>query len=144
MKMNMKTVALIYSLNAPAEVTIIEMVGNNKYLAEYKNHVCAAMFNPFTGTFFVDDVNGKDARDFQNKEGDLQFELNYLLYADKRELNAYRTIGTVQHFKRLKEQETKKRKLYHNLRKVSSAVITGAGLAFCVWAFISGLISIIA
>lgn len=144
MKMNMKTIALIYSLNTPAEVTIIEMVGTNKYLAKYQERICAAMFNPFTGTFYVDDVHGRAVKDFRNGEDDLQYELNYLLDVSQIELDAYRKIGSVQQFKRLKEQETKKRNTQKMLKKIAHAVIAFAGLTFCVWTFISGIVSILA
>lgn len=144
MKMNFRTVALIYSLNTPAEVTIIEMIGNNKYLAKYQDHVCAAMFNPFSGTFYVDDVHAMDAKDFHNKEGDLQYELNYLFNASQRELDAYKKIGSVQHLQRLREQEVTKRRHQKMFREISRHVLTWAGLAFCAYVFISGIISIFA
>ena len=45
------------------EATIIEKTGDNVYLAEYNGVKCTAIFNFFTGYYYVDDVYGvvKDA-----------------------------------------------------------------------------------
>jgi len=40
------------------EATIIKKIGNNAYLAEYNGVKCSAIFNPFVGCYFVDDVYG--------------------------------------------------------------------------------------
>ena len=49
----------IHSLNgALAEATIVEKVGDNKYIAEYNGVRCTAIFNPFAGRFYVDDKYG--------------------------------------------------------------------------------------
>lgn len=40
------------------EATIIKRLGDNDYLAEYNGVKCHAMFNPFVGRYFVDDVYG--------------------------------------------------------------------------------------
>lgn len=49
----------IHSLNgALAEVTIVEKIGDNKYIAEYNGVRCTAIFNPFAGRFYVDDKYG--------------------------------------------------------------------------------------
>ena len=49
----------IHSLNgALAEATIVEKIGDNKYIAEYNGVRCTAMFNPFAGRFYVDDKYG--------------------------------------------------------------------------------------
>ena len=40
------------------EAEIIEQIGDNLYLAEYGGIRCTAIFNPFTGRYFVDDVYG--------------------------------------------------------------------------------------
>lgn len=48
-----------HSLNgALAEATIVEKVGDNKYIAEYNGVRCTAIFNPFAGRFYVDDKYG--------------------------------------------------------------------------------------
>lgn len=40
------------------EARIIKRLGDNDYLAEYNGVQCHAIFNPFVGKFFVDDVYG--------------------------------------------------------------------------------------
>ncbi|MDR0287229.1 MAG: hypothetical protein LBI03_05935 [Clostridiales bacterium] len=42
-----------------AEVTIIRHNDNNNVVAEYNGVRCKAVFNPFAGSYFVDDVYGK-------------------------------------------------------------------------------------
>ena len=37
---------------------ILEKTGDNEYLAEYNGVKCRAMFNPYVGRYFVDDVYG--------------------------------------------------------------------------------------
>jgi hypothetical protein len=41
-----------------AEATIIKKIGDNLYLAEYNGVRCSAIFNPFVGRFYVDDLYG--------------------------------------------------------------------------------------
>jgi len=41
-----------------AEATIIEKIGDNLYLADYKGIRCTAIFNPFVGRYYVDDLYG--------------------------------------------------------------------------------------
>ena len=49
----------IHSLDGELrEATIVEKVGDNKYVAEYKGVRCTAIFNPFVGRFYVDDKYG--------------------------------------------------------------------------------------
>lgn len=57
-KLPQKIQAMVRSLNSEAEVTILEKVGDNNYLAEYQNKICTAIFNPFVGLYYVDDVYG--------------------------------------------------------------------------------------
>ena len=40
------------------EAEIIQCIGDNQYLAEYNGIRCTAIFNPFAGAYFVDDVFG--------------------------------------------------------------------------------------
>ena len=61
----MKVEAYIHSLkdhvhdrNVLGEAEIIKSIGNNLYLAEYKGVRCTAIYNPFVGRYFVDDVYG--------------------------------------------------------------------------------------
>ena len=61
----MKVQAYIHSLkdkvhdrNVLDEAEIIRQIGNNLYLAEYNGVRCTAIFNFFTGRYYVDDVYG--------------------------------------------------------------------------------------
>jgi len=61
----MQVMAYIHSLkdkendrNVLGEATIIEKIGDNLYLADYNGVKCTAIFNPFVGYYFVDDVYG--------------------------------------------------------------------------------------
>ena len=61
----MRVEAYIHSLkdmehdrNVLGESEIFEKIGNNLYLAEYGGIRCTAIFNPFVGRYFVDDVYG--------------------------------------------------------------------------------------
>jgi hypothetical protein len=40
------------------EATIIKKIGDNQYLAEVNGVKCTAIYNPFTGYYYVDDVYG--------------------------------------------------------------------------------------
>ena len=61
----MKVQAFIHSLkdkehdrHVLGEAEIIKQIGDNLYLAEVNGVKCTAIFNPFAGTYFVDDVYG--------------------------------------------------------------------------------------
>jgi len=61
----MKVEAYIHSLkdqvndrHVLGEAEIIECIGDNQYLAEYNGVRCTAIFNFFTGRYYVDDVYG--------------------------------------------------------------------------------------
>jgi hypothetical protein len=54
-----KTKAMVHSLQALDEVTILEDNGNNNVVAEYNGQRCTAIFNIFSGLYYVDDVYGK-------------------------------------------------------------------------------------
>ena len=41
-----------------AEATIIKKLGDNRYLADYNGVKCTAIFNPFVGRYYVDDIYG--------------------------------------------------------------------------------------
>lgn len=60
-----KTIAYIHSLkdkkndiNVFGEATITEHIDNNNVIAEYNGVKCRAIFNPFVGYYFIDDVYG--------------------------------------------------------------------------------------
>ena len=44
--------------NVLSEATILKRLGDNDYLAEVGGVKCHAIFNPFVGRYFVDDVYG--------------------------------------------------------------------------------------
>lgn len=49
----------IHSLDgALREATIVEKIGDNRYVAEFNGVRCTAIFNPFVGRFYVDDKYG--------------------------------------------------------------------------------------
>lgn len=54
-----KTVkAMVHSLKALDDVIIIRENGINNVIAEYKGKKCTAVFNPFSGLYYVDDIYG--------------------------------------------------------------------------------------
>lgn len=64
--MTVKTQAYIQSLNegliTPThkdEITVLEKVGDNDYIANYKGVKCHALFNWFVGAYFAADVYGR-------------------------------------------------------------------------------------
>ena len=54
-----KANAMVHSLNQIREVTIIEKTGDNQYVAEFEGNYATAIFNFFTGLYYVDDIYGK-------------------------------------------------------------------------------------
>ena len=61
----MKVKAYIHSLkdhtnnrHVLGEAEIIRQIGDNLYLAEVNGVQCTAIFNSFTGAYYVDDVYG--------------------------------------------------------------------------------------
>ncbi|MCM1194217.1 MAG: hypothetical protein NC389_17565 [Acetatifactor muris] len=50
--------AMVHSLKAQDDVTILHEKGSNDVIAEYKGVRCTAIFNPFAGMFYVDDIYG--------------------------------------------------------------------------------------
>jgi hypothetical protein len=53
-----KIKAMVHSLKAQDEVAILHKKDNNDVIAEYKGKRCTAVFNPFVGLYYVDDVYG--------------------------------------------------------------------------------------
>ena len=71
--MNKRVTAYIHSLkdkttdrHIEAEAVIIEHRSNNEVIAEYNGIRCTAIFNPFIGAYFVDDIYGIIEREQQN------------------------------------------------------------------------------
>ena len=54
----MKTMAMVHSLNALAEVEILDHKDNNNVIAIYDGKKCSAIFNVFVGLYYVDDIYG--------------------------------------------------------------------------------------
>lgn len=54
----MEVKAMIHSIQGIDDATIIEKVGDNRYIAEYKGTKCTAIYNFFTGLYYVDDIYG--------------------------------------------------------------------------------------
>ena len=50
--------AMVNSLKGLAEVEIVEHKDNNHCLARYNGKLCTAIFNPFSGYYYVDDIFG--------------------------------------------------------------------------------------
>lgn len=50
--------AMIHSLKAQDEVTILHEKNNNDVIADYNGKRCTAVFNPFVGLYYVDDIYG--------------------------------------------------------------------------------------
>ena len=46
-----------------AEATIIKKLDDNLYLADYNGVKCTAIFNPFVGYYYVDDIYGIQPED---------------------------------------------------------------------------------
>ena len=58
--MRMETEAAIHSLHGKLDTEIIlSHEDNNHCLAEYKGQVCTAVWNLFSGYYYVDDIYGK-------------------------------------------------------------------------------------
>lgn len=144
MKMNLKVTALICSLNQTAEVTITERVGNNKYLADYEGTICAAMFNPFTGLYYVDDIHGRFPAMTPDELNNAIYELRFLEEASERQLNAYRRLGSVKYLKRLKDEELRRNRNWKRFKQIMKVTLISASVSLLVWVFVSGLLSIIA
>ena len=54
----MKVLAMVHSLNKLDTVDIVEKKSNNDVKAVYRGLLCTAVFNPFSGYFYVDDKYG--------------------------------------------------------------------------------------
>ncbi len=48
----------VHDRHVLGEAEIIKCIGDNLYLAEYNGVRCTAIFNFFTGRYYVDDVYG--------------------------------------------------------------------------------------
>lgn len=62
-----KVKAMVHSLQALDEVTILSEKDCNNVIAEYKGVKCTAIFNPFSGYYYVDDIYGRIEDALHNK-----------------------------------------------------------------------------
>lgn len=54
-----KTKAMVHSTESVQEITVLEKTGNNNYTVKTQSGVlCTAIFNPFTGLYYADDIYG--------------------------------------------------------------------------------------
>ena len=54
-----KVSAHIHSLDGQMDkITVLEELGNNSYLVDYRGVKCSAIFNPFNCTYYADDIYG--------------------------------------------------------------------------------------
>ena len=56
--MNQSVNGMIHSKNARGDFQIIDKVGDNQYIALVDGVKCTAIFNPFVGCYYADDVYG--------------------------------------------------------------------------------------
>lgn len=54
----LKRLAMVHSVKDKREVEILADLGDNLFHARYNGVVCTAIFNIFTGCFYVDDKYG--------------------------------------------------------------------------------------
>ena len=55
-----KTQAHIHSLDgAMDEITVLEEIGDKKYLVDYRGVKCSSIFNWYNCTYYADDIYGK-------------------------------------------------------------------------------------
>lgn len=54
-----KAMAMIHSKKVQDEVTIVSENGCNNVIAEYKGKKYTAIFNVFSGLYYVDDIYGE-------------------------------------------------------------------------------------
>lgn len=64
-------------------------------------------------------------------------EMNYLGASQQRELDAYRTLGSVAHLKRLRKQEIRRIKRLKAALQILKNLILSVYVAFGVWVFVS-------
>lgn len=55
-----KATGCIHSLNGKeGEITVLEKIGDNKYIVDYRGVKCSAIFNWFVNRYYVDDKYGR-------------------------------------------------------------------------------------
>ena len=56
--MSFKAEGMVHSIGKGKEIEVLEKRGDNDYLAKVDDVVRTAIFNPFVGLYYVDDVYG--------------------------------------------------------------------------------------
>ena len=55
----MKVIAMVHSKEQREEVDLLKKIGDNNYLVKTNDGVkCTAIFNPFVGIYYADDLYG--------------------------------------------------------------------------------------
>lgn len=133
MELNIKTDAVIHSLNATETITLKEKIGNNRYVADYKGTICVAMFNPFDGQFYADDIYGAIPPIPDNQWELAVQEMKYLCDSNEKELNAYRKLGSVAELRRLKRKEVKRNRRTDKFHECLTISLAGSCAMLFIW-----------
>ena len=56
--MSFKAEAMVNSIGKVKEIEVLEKRGDNNYLVKVGDVICSAIFNPFVGLYYADDVYG--------------------------------------------------------------------------------------
>ena len=136
MELNIKTDAVIHSLNATETITLKEKIGNNRYVADYKGTICVAMFNPFDGQFYADDIYGAIPPIPDNQWELAVQEMKYLCDSNEKELNAYRKLGSVAELRRLKCKEVKRNRRIDKFHECLTISLAGSCAMLFIWSAI--------
>ena len=56
--MSFKAEAMVHSIGKVKEIEVLEKRGDNNYLVKVGDVICSAIFNPFVGLYYADDVYG--------------------------------------------------------------------------------------
>ena len=56
--MSFKAEAMVHSIGKVKEIEVLEKIGDNNYLVKVGDVICSAIFNPFVGLYYADDVYG--------------------------------------------------------------------------------------
>jgi hypothetical protein len=62
----LKTIGKIHSLDGKEdEITVLEKIGDNSYIVDYRGTKCRAIFNIFACRYYVDDIFGRIENEWQ-------------------------------------------------------------------------------
>lgn len=56
--MSFKAKAMVHSIGKVKEIEILEKRGDNNYLVKVDDVICSAIYNPFVGLYYADDIYG--------------------------------------------------------------------------------------